>query len=169
MGIGSAESPYEAQVLATRVLQERGSAQSETRGSVLAHLSNGNGGEEYVQIAHIDINGFTHSVTDRESAYQSSYVIYSATAILMRMFADKGALLFFNGGDNFIAVCNGLEKSDFVEIFDRFETSMNLRLKAGIGFGRNALDALSRANECLSLIREKETDEQIILNEEEML
>nr|MDO8078647.1 GTP cyclohydrolase IIa [Candidatus Freyarchaeota archaeon] len=169
MGIGSAESPYEAQVLATRVLQERGSAQSETRRSVLAHLSNGNSGEEYVQIAHIDINGFTHSVTDRESAYQSSYVIYSATAILMRMFADKGALLFFNGGDNFIAVCNGLEKSDFVEIFDRFETSMNLRLKAGIGFGRNALDALSRANECLSLIREKKTDEQIILNEEEML
>ncbi|MBS7252068.1 MAG: GTP cyclohydrolase IIa [Candidatus Freyarchaeota archaeon] len=87
----------------------------------------------------------------------------------MRMFGDKGALLFFNGGDNFIAVCNGLEKLDFKEIFDKFETSMNLRLKAGIGFGKNALDALSRANMGLSLIREKKVNDVIFLNEEEML
>lgn len=168
MGIGSAESPYEAQVLATKVLQEIGSAHSETRKSIIAHSPN-NGGEEYVQIAHIDINGFTMNMTDRESAYQSSYVIYSATAILMRMFADKGALLFFNGGDNFIAVCNGLKKNDLKEIFDRFETSTNLKLKAGVGFGKNALDALSRANVGLSLIREKKTRDVIVFNEEEML
>ncbi|MGQ9721371.1 MAG: GTP cyclohydrolase IIa [Candidatus Jordarchaeum sp.] len=166
MGIGSAESPFDAQVLATKALQEIGSAQSETRKSIIAHRTNDNGEQEYVQIAHIDINGFTLRVTDRESAYQSTYVVYSSTAILMRMFADKGALLFFNGGDNFVSVCNGLKKSDFKEIFDRFETSMNLKLKAGIGFGRTALDALSRANEGLSLIREKKTDEVIILKEE---
>nr|MDO8080095.1 GTP cyclohydrolase IIa [Candidatus Freyarchaeota archaeon] len=169
MGIGSAESPYEAQVLATKVLQEIGSAHSETRKSILAHNSNDNSGQEYVQIAHIDINGFTMNMTDRESAYQSSYVIYSSTAILMRMFADKGALLFFNGGDNFIAVCNGLKKSALKEIFDRFETSTNLKLKAGIGFGKNALDALSRANVGLSLIRVKKTNDAIVVNEEEML
>ncbi|MEM2134518.1 MAG: GTP cyclohydrolase IIa [Candidatus Jordarchaeaceae archaeon] len=169
MGIGSAETPYEAQVLATKVLQETGSAQSETRKAILAQKSNDNGGQEYVQIAHIDINGFTSKVTDRESAYQSTYLIYSSTSILMRMFGDKGALLFFNGGDNFIAVCNGLKKPDFKEIFDKFETSMNLRLKAGIGFGKNALDALSRANIGLSLIREKKVNDVIFLNEEEML
>ena len=169
MGVGSAELPYDAQVLATKALQEIGSAQSESRKSTISHMINNNGGQEYVQVAHIDINGFTLHVTDRESAYQSTYLIYSSTAILMRMFADKGALLFFNGGDNFVSVCNGLKKSDFKEIFDKFETSMNLNLKAGIGFGKNALDALSRANEGLTLIRYKKTDEVIILNEEEML
>ncbi len=169
MGIGSAESPFEAQVLATKALQNSGSAQSETRKSIVAHRTDSNSGKAYVQIAHIDINGFTLHVTDRESAYQSTYLIYSSTAVLMRMFADKGALLFFNGGDNFVSVCNGLNKSDFEEIFNRFETSMNMNLKAGIGFGKNALDALSRANEGLSLIRDKKTDEVIILNEEEML
>jgi GTP cyclohydrolase IIa len=169
MGIGSAESPYEAQELATKVLQEVGSAHSKTRKEVLAHTSSNNSGPEYVQIAHIDVNKFTRDIVDRESAYQSSIMIYSATAILMRMFANKGAILFFVSGDNFMSVCNGLKKSDFEDIFDKFEASINLKIKAGIGFGKNVLDALSRANEGLALIREKKTDEEIVFSGEEML
>jgi GTP cyclohydrolase III len=49
------------------------------------------------------------------------------------------------------------------------ETSTNLNLKAGVGFGKNALDALSKANMGLSLIREKKTRDVIVFNEEEML
>ncbi|WXG39954.1 MAG: GTP cyclohydrolase IIa [Candidatus Freyarchaeum deiterrae] len=169
MGIGSAESPYEAQVLATRVLQDVGSAHSQTRKEVLVQASNDDSGPDYVQIAHIDVNKFTRDVVDRESAYQSSIMIYSATSILMRMFANKGAILFFVSGDNFMAICNGLKKNDFKEIFDKFEASINLKLKAGVGFGKNALDALSIANEGLSLIREKKTNEAIVISEEEKL
>ncbi|MEM1511348.1 MAG: GTP cyclohydrolase IIa [Candidatus Jordarchaeales archaeon] len=152
MGVGLGETAYEAQRAATRVLQSKGSAQSSERRAVLAYSDNG-AKESYVQIAHIDVDDFTSNVTDREDAYKAMYIISDLSTLLMKLSMSKGALTFFNGGDNFISVCNGLTEYDFEEILDKLETSVGLKLKAGVGFGRNASEALSKANKALSKIR----------------
>lgn len=162
MGIGLGETAYEAQRAATRALQSKGSAQSSERRAVLAYNGDGAAKEGYVQMAHIDVNNFTGNVTDKEDAYKAMYLVSSLTTILMKLSMDKGALTFFNGGDNFISVCNGLTECDFREIFDKLETSTGLKFKAGVGFGRNACEALARANEALSRIRKGLTREQIL-------
>ncbi len=162
MGVGYGETAYEAQRAATRALQSKGSAQSPERKSVLAYSNNIPVKEGYVQIAHIDVDDFTGNVTDREDAYKAMYLISNLLTLLMRLSINKGALTFFNGGDNFISVCNGLTEYDFREIFDKLETSTGLKLKAGVGFGRNAVEALSKANWALSKIRRGEVREPIL-------
>lgn len=164
MGVGLGETAYEAQRAATRALQSRGSAQSPERRAVLAYSDNGAAKEGYVQIAHIDVDDFTGNITDREDAYKAMYLISSLSTLLMKLSMNKGALTFFNGGDNFISVCNGLTECDFKEILDRLETSMGLRLKAGVGFGRNASEALSKANEALSRIRRGLVKETVLFS-----
>nr|HDO81343.1 GTP cyclohydrolase IIa [Candidatus Bathyarchaeota archaeon] len=162
MGIGVGETPYEAQRMATRMLQRSGSAQSPERRSVLAHNLDGPVRGGYVQIAHIDVNSFTEQVTDREDAYKAMYLVSNLSTVLMKLSMSKGVLTFFNGGDNFISVCNGLSEDDFREILYRLEVSTGLKLKAGVGFGRNAVEALTEANKALSMIRRGKTGEPVV-------
>jgi len=71
MGVGAAETPYEAQRKATNALQNYGGAQSEERTEVLAIDGLVKADESFVQIAHIDINGITDSLTDIIPAYDT--------------------------------------------------------------------------------------------------
>ncbi|MFC2154846.1 GTP cyclohydrolase IIa, partial [Candidatus Altiarchaeota archaeon] len=42
-------------------------------------------------------------------------------ARLIDLLGEKGAMIFFMGGDNFISPSNGLDKEDFLEAFKKIE------------------------------------------------
>ncbi len=153
MGVGAAETPHEAQRLATLALQNEGGAQSSDRKEILAIDSLADGKDNYVQVAHIDINSVTETLTDVESAFDTSFMVNKAQHYLMTKLIKKGALLFFIGGDNFMSPCNGLSEKEIEEILIEINDEISIGLKAGIGRGRNAEDAAYMADIGLENIR----------------
>lgn len=153
MGIGAAETPYDAQSKATNALQKYGGAQSEDRKEVLAVDSMVNSDESFVQIAHIDINGITNTLTDMIPAYDTSFIVNRVQHYLMKKLIEKGSLLFFIGGDNFMSPCNGLEPQLLLKIIKEIEDEINIALKAGIGKAPTAEKAANLADLALEEIR----------------
>ena len=153
MGIGAAETPYEAQRKATNALQTYGGAQSEDRKEVLAIDSLVKSDESFVQIAHIDINGITNSLTDIIPAYDTSFIVNRVQHFLMKKLIEKGSLLFFIGGDNFMSPCNGLEPQGLLKIIEEIEDEINIALKAGVGKAPTAEKAANLADLALEEIR----------------
>jgi len=151
MGIGAAETPYDAQRNASRALQSHGGAQSEERKEVLA--IDGLVDEGYVQIAHIDINGITETMTDIVPAYDTSFIVNRVQHFLMKKLINEGALLFFIGGDNFMSPCNGLEPQGLLRIINEIDDEINVALKAGIGKAPTAEKAAGLADLALEEIR----------------
>jgi len=164
MGIGVGETPIKAQIEASKVLSAKGSAQS-SRKKVLAY--NGHKipiiGE--VKVAHVDINFYTKIATDIYPFYSNYINLNKGYTTLMEDFQKIGALCFFNGGDNFLSVCpNSMQPSELKSIFKSFELKHKpWKLKAGIGIGKNILEAISKANICLKEIREGNNQEKIML------
>lgn len=166
MGIGTGETPVQAQINASRALQKMGSARS-TRRKVLASngaLSSRNG---TIRIAHIDINDFTIQVTDQNPFYDNYYFINQSYLTLMESFKRIGALCFFNGGDNFVTICpDSFSLDEFKTILQTYEHLYKpWTLKAGIGKGETAKIAMGKANIGLKAIREERTNETIVLVE----
>ena len=153
MGVGAAETPHEAQKLATIALQKAGSAQSGERKEILAVDSLVSEEDSFVQAAHIDINSVTETLTDIESAFDTSFMVNKAQHYLMTKLIKKGALLFFIGGDNFMSPCNGLSEQDIEDIMVEIDEEIGIKLKAGIGRGKNAEDAAYMADIGLEEIR----------------
>jgi len=151
MGVGAAETPYDAQRNASRALQSHGGAQSEDRKEVLA--IDGLVDEGYVQIAHIDINGITETMTDIVPAYDTSFIVNRVQHFLMKKLIKEGALLFFIGGDNFMSPCNGLEPQGLLRIINEIDDEINVALKAGIGKAPTAEKAANLADLALEEIR----------------
>ncbi|MBE2900358.1 GTP cyclohydrolase IIa [Methanothermobacter thermautotrophicus] len=151
MGVGAAETPYDAQRNASRALQSHGGAQSEERKEVLA--IDGLVDEGYVQIAHIDINGITETMTDIVPAYDTSFIVNRVQHFLMKKLINEGALLFFIGGDNFMSPCNGLEPQGLLRIINEIDDEINVALKAGIGKAPTAEKAAGLADLALEEIR----------------
>ena len=84
MGVGAAETPHEAQKLATIALQKEGGAQSSKRKEILAIDSLAPADENnLVQAAHIDINSVTETLTDIESAFDTNFMVNKAQHFLM--------------------------------------------------------------------------------------
>ncbi len=154
MGVGASETPYEAQRKATNILQNFGGAQSEERKEVLAIDSMVKLDESFVQIAHIDINGITDSLTDIIPAYDTSFIVNRVQHFLMKKLIEKGSLLFFIGGDNFMSPCNGLEPQGLLKIIREIEDEINIALKAGIGKAPTAEKAANLADLALEEIRD---------------
>ena len=153
MGIGAAETPYEAQRDATAALQNYGGAQSEERTEVLAIDGLVNKEDSFVQIAHIDINGITDSLTDIIPAYDTSFIVNRVQHFLIKKLIEKGSLLFFIGGDNFMSPCNGLSPEGLLKIVEEIEDETNIALKAGIGKAPTAEKAANLADLALEEIR----------------
>ncbi|MCG2828315.1 GTP cyclohydrolase III [Methanothermobacter sp. K4] len=151
MGVGAAETPYDAQRNASRALQSHGGAQSEDRKEVLA--IDGLVDEGHVQIAHIDINGITETMTDIVPAYDTSFIVNRVQHFLMKKLIKEGALLFFIGGDNFMSPCNGLEPQGLLRILNEIDDEINVALKAGIGKAPTAEKAANLADLALEEIR----------------
>ncbi|WP_423792328.1 GTP cyclohydrolase III [Methanocaldococcus indicus] len=167
MVIATAETPYEAQKLATETLQEYGSAQDENRKEILDVANELVDG--YVQLAHIDINNITGNYTDVVSAYETYYNVNKVKLLLMEELLKYKSLLFFIGGDNFMSPCNGLDENDFLEIFKKIEDKTNIQLKAGVGIGKTAEDASNLADIGLEKIRGKHVDKNVCFLKQETL
>lgn len=167
MGVGAAETPHEAQKLATIALQKEGGAQSSERKQILAIDSLVEEEDSNVQVAHIDINSVTETLTDIESAFDTNFMVNKAQHYLMTKLIKKGALLFFIGGDNFMSPCNGLSEQEIEDILIEINDEIGIGLKAGIGRGRNAEDAAYMADIGLEEIRYHNNDMWIHVVEKE--
>lgn len=167
MGVGAAKTPYEAQKKATIALQKAGGAQSAQRKEILAIDSLVDPEDSFVQMAHIDINGVTKSLTDIVTAFDTNFLVNKAQHHLMTKLIEKGALLFFIGGDNFMSPCNGLSPEDLKEIIKEIDEKIDIKHKAGVGRSDNAEDSAYLADLGLEHIRDGNNQEIIcVLNQD---
>lgn len=161
MGVGTAETPYEAQKIATEVLQIKGGAQDKNRTEILAIDSLVSEEDSIVQVAHIDINGVTESLTDIQPAFDTNFLVNKAQHYLMTKLIKKGALLFFIGGDNFMSPCNELCPKELLSLLEEIDDEIDIALKAGVGQSDNAEDAAYLADLALEEIRDGTTEEMV--------
>ena len=164
MGIGVGETPFEAQLKASKLLQEKGSAQSENRCGVIACKKTVDLAHSRVQVMHLDIDRITKVFTDRASAYETSLGVMSVYVDLMRMFKDHDALMFFLGGDNFMGLANGITTQELEPLLERIllQTDNNIRLKCGIGIAKSGRKAAELATMNLDLIRQTDRNKMIM-------
>lgn len=159
-GLGTAEKAYEAQEAASKALQDTGSSQSADRCEELSGEALEFPEESLVQIAHIDINHVT-GFTDVEPIYDTHHLIQEVYLSLSEALSSKQALVFYTGGDNFMAPSNGLDKADLREVLSEVEDETGIELKAGVGCSENAVEAAYLASEGLHAIRDGETEEEV--------
>jgi GTP cyclohydrolase IIa len=162
MGIGVGVFPGEAQEKATKALQIYGSSQLAKRRKVLAAPSEPLDYDEgLVQIAHIDVDDVTQTLTDRVSAYDALFTMLKVHEELATGFLKEKALVFFAGGDNFLAISNGLMRQDYASILRCVSGNVGLKLKAGVGIAFDAVGALKLADEALDAIKRGEIKESV--------
>ena len=161
MGIGAAETPYKAQELATRALQRIGGSRSPNRVGELGGQTLTSKDESWVQIAHMDVNHVT-SLTDSEPIYDTHLLLQRVHLRLIQHFIRYGGLVFYTGGDNFMAPSNGIGKKELSLGFDEVREELGVELKAGVGSGSNAEAASKLASEALQEIREGKTLDCVI-------
>ncbi|MEW6222279.1 MAG: GTP cyclohydrolase IIa [Candidatus Hadarchaeota archaeon] len=164
MGVGAAETPYKAQVLATLALQKAGGSRSPTRRGALAGEDVAGADEDWVQIAHMDVNHST-LFTDSEPIYDTHMLIQKTNLALMSALAWKDALVFYTGGDNFMAASNGVGADDLAGVFSKVKQELGIELKAGVGAARTAAKAAQLASEELHQIRKGNANGNISFRE----
>jgi len=155
LSVATGTTPASALETATRQLQEAGSAQDKTRREVLAGQAIA---EEFrsasdLQIAHFDVDDATEKYTDQLNEFDTFIRIEQGYAALMRYMRDAhDALSFFVGGDNVIAVCPALDRTDYREAIEQVRAEVDVELKVGVGRGRTAseagMDAKHALEEC---------------------
>lgn len=163
-GVASAETSYEAQKAASQVLQETGGSQSSKRIEELAGKDLSFPEESLVQIAHIDINQVT-GLTDVEPIYDTHHLIQEVYLSLSESMTAREGMVFYTGGDNFMAPSNGLDEEGVLEVLSEVEERTGIELKAGVGRAKRAVDAAYLASEGLHDVREGSTNERVILKE----
>jgi GTP cyclohydrolase IIa len=161
MGIGVADTPFVAQLRASKLLQATGSAQSPTRSSVIACERTLDLDRSYVQIAHFDIDGVTQTHTDRLSAYETSMEIMALYNQMMQSFKSRETLLFYLGGDNFMGVADGISIDEIRSLIDQYR-SRGINLKCGIGIARTGRKAAELATRNVDQIRNMNGTESIL-------
>jgi GTP cyclohydrolase IIa len=143
VSLGTAVDPVPIEALegATEQVQAAGSAQDRNRTEVL-------GGEyrppkaDDVSIAHFDVNDATGKYTDRLNEFDSFIRIEQSYASLMRyMREEHGALSFFVGGDNIIAVVPEMSTAEYEAAIDHVSDDVDVELKVGVGNGPTPADA----------------------------
>lgn len=152
MSIGAAETPYEAQKLAAQALQRAGSSRSAERRGILAGRGLGARDEDWVQIVHMDVDHIS-AMTDEKPIYDTHELLQHVCLALMKAMSRYKALVFYTGGDNFMAPSNGLCEEKLRLIIDEVERALGIKLKAGVGCGKTAGEAAHLASEGLHEIR----------------
>jgi len=161
MSIGSAATPYEAQMAATIALQHAGSSRSAKRKAALVGSCVGGRDEDWVQIAHMDVNHST-LLTDSEPIYNTHVLLQKIHMSLMSALLKRNALVFYTGGDNFMAPSNGLDTNDLSTVFSEVKKELGVGLKAGVGGALNAETAARLATEGLHEIRKRQARGPIV-------
>jgi len=148
MSIAVGKTPYEAQKTATKQLSACGGAQQENRKAVV--VSSG-ASCDAVCITHFDIDGITAQTN--ANVYDSYTLVVETERALIKHLTPRGALVFYMGGDNFIAPCSMLAKEELCAIIKKIEKETGISLKAGIGVGPTPEEAVYRASLGLKQIR----------------
>lgn len=134
LGVGVDEVPVEALEAATERVQAAGSAQDSSRREVLAGDFCADSDDDDIHIAHFDVDDATGKYTDRLNEFDTFIEIEQGYAALMRyMREEHGALSFFVGGDNIIAVCPDLSAAQYQAAIDAVEDAVGVELKVGVG------------------------------------
>ena len=167
LGVGVADTPVDALEVATEEIQAAGSAQDETRTEVLAGEFLPADSARTLTIAHFDVKNATGKYTDRLNEFDSFIEIECGYASLMEyMRRTHGALSFFVGGDNIIAVCPELSTADYRAAVDHVDSDVGVALQVGIGRGDSAHEAGYAAKHALEDCRYSGTtvefDEQAV-------
>lgn len=162
MGIGVGTTAYEAQENASYALRSFGASRSSNRTRVLASCNEKlSKDESMVQIAHLDVTDVSSTLTDTVSAYEAQITMLRVLEVLSEGFLKKKALVFFMGGDNFVAPSNGLVKRDYVDILEFVSHELAIKLKAGVGVAQDALGALNLASEALDALRHDDSKKPV--------
>lgn len=154
MGVGAAERPYEAQQLASAALQAAGSSKSPERRGVLVGQCVEAPDEDWVQIAHMDVDDTT-SMTDSKPVYDTYVLLQRVYLSLVSSLLKHGGLVFYTGGDNFMALSNGLGEGELQTIIDEVQRGLGVSLKASVGGGTTAETAARLATQGLLEVRKK--------------
>ncbi len=163
MGVAARPTPSEAQKVATQMIQKGGGAQSKDRCEVLNIDSLANEEESRVQIAHIDIDDITNTLTDVTTAYDTSIVVYDVLNELMKELYKNDGLCFFIGGDNYMSPSNGITKNQLRDILKKVDEKTGVSLKAGVGIAKKAGRAADLADLGLEDIRADLTDDSVLV------
>jgi GTP cyclohydrolase IIa len=168
MAVGTGETPYKAQLEATLALQKMGSSRQEKRKAVLAGTPLKPPDEDFVQISHLDLN---HSslLTDTFPIYDTHLLLQKSHLHLMERLNRRDALVFYMGGDNFISVCNGLEKEEFLRILAEVKQLLGLEFKAGMGLAKDGETAAKLAAEGLHEIRTGKSPGPLVVKASDVL
>lgn len=154
-GIGTGDTPREALAVATGNLQQSGSAQDPDRRRVLTGET---GRTDSIDVAHFDVVDATGRYTDTTDAYAAHRSITRGMNAVADSLYEQGALTFFVGGDNAIAVCSPLENAAYETALDEAR-SAGIDLRVGIGSGDTPAAAGIEAKHALE--HGRETDRQI--------
>ena len=142
LGTAVCDRPVDALEAANARLQRAGSAQDEARTEVLAgeYLTETTPAD--VQIAHFDVVNVTGKYTDQVNEFDTFSTITRAYASLMEHLRERhGALSFFVGGDNVVAVCPDLHEAAFADAVDHVVGDVDVELQVGVGRGESAHEA----------------------------
>ncbi|QLG49952.1 GTP cyclohydrolase IIa [Natrinema halophilum] len=156
IGVSSAPRPGEAVKQSTQILQERGSAQDPNRVEVLGGTTTSD--EPAVPlVAHFDIVDVTGEYTDEISEYETFQKVMSSYLSLSEyMRSSYGALSFYAGGDNVIAICPYLKREDFEAAVEHVMEDGGPKYRVGIGHGQTIQDAGMSAKDALETCRERQ-------------
>ncbi|MEM2920273.1 MAG: GTP cyclohydrolase IIa [Candidatus Nitrosocaldus sp.] len=165
MRIGSAETPYKAHERA------RGASRMVSKGVFVSDRlggkeedDNDNNNNGLVQIMHVDVDGSTTDVSSRLMPYDISLLVMRLHLEIAERFLKRGALTFFLGGDNFMAVSSRLGKEEVEETIKHVMVSTSVRLKCGVGIARDARSAAMLATKALDSIREMRKKKSMMNN-----
>lgn len=136
LGIGCGETPYQAQVVATKKLMENNCmiCIEECEPSKIA-------------VAHFDVNDFS-SLINKLSVYDTYIKVEELCIDLSKRIQGLGGISQYLGGDNILAFVS----VNVIEEIKRIVNSIQ-GLKVGIGVSNNTRKALENAAKALDLIR----------------
>jgi GTP cyclohydrolase IIa len=106
----------------------------------------------FTQILHLDVDNST-KVSTVQSPYEITSRIMKIFAKLIELFVEQKAMIFFVGGDNFMAISNTVTKQKALEIIGKIYEAENIKLNCGIGIARTGRKAVQAATEALDTIR----------------
>jgi len=147
------ETPAAALAAATEALQDVGGAQDADRTEALCWDAT----DDEVCMAHFDIVDATDRYTDREDAFRSVLRVRRTELALAEHLHGRGALAFFVGGDNFVAVCPAIGREGYEATVEHVQEAVGVDLRVGVGRGATAAEAGMSAKYALEECRDRET------------
>jgi len=115
-----------------------------------------------LQIAHFDVVNVTGKYTDRLNEFDTFLNIERAYGSLTRYLREShGALSFFVGGDNVVAVCPDLPEGAFADTVAHVADDVDIELQVGVGRGASAHEAGFAAKHALEACRNDGTSVEL--------